>query len=120
MSDSGDDWENQLDSDNEKEEEKKKQEELEKKKAAFGDEDTVDQKELAKEKELEKKKAIEEQMANARVREGSQIDYDKKFEERQKKMAGIVSETKEIDTTGMSAQQKQQALEKQSESKLAD
>jgi len=27
-------------------------------------------------------------------------------------MAGIVSETKEIDTTGMSAQQKQQALEK--------
>lgn len=44
-----DDWENQLDSDNEKEEQKKKEEEAAKKKA-FDDEDKVDTEKLKKEK----------------------------------------------------------------------
>lgn len=50
MSESGDDWENQLDSDNEQQEEKKKAEEEAEKQKAFGEEDTVDTEKIKKEK----------------------------------------------------------------------
>lgn len=54
-----DDWENQLDSDNEKEEQKKKEEEAAKKKA-FDDEDKVDVEKLKKQKAEEAKIASRE------------------------------------------------------------
>jgi len=80
--------ENQLDSDNE-EEQKKEEQEKAKKKAAFDDEDTVDPEVLAAKKKEELKKQQEEEKKNARIKnKTAKVDYDKVFEERQKKLTG--------------------------------
>lgn len=81
MSSDGEDWENQLDSDNEAEE-VKKQEEVKAKSKTFKGEDEVDPEELAKKKKEDAKKAAEEAQANARVKSSKKVDYDKAFEER--------------------------------------
>ena len=106
MSDS-DDWEAGLDSGDE---EKKEQEEKEKKKAAFDDEDKVDPVEEEKKKKEAAKKAAIEAQQNGRVKTSNKVDYDKEWEQRQKKLAGSAVKT-EIDTTGMTAAQKGLAME---------
>lgn len=93
-------------------------EEEKKKPTAFDDEDTVDAEALAKQKkEEEKKKQLEEEKLNAREKKTNKKDLDKLFEERQKKL-GNVSDPKKIDTTGMTASQKAQALEQAAEKNL--
>ena len=113
--------ENQLDSDNE-EEQKKKEAEEKAAKNKFDDEDTVDQEALAKKKAEEKKKAEAEAQANARVKTTKKVDYDKKFEERQKKLGGAVSSepTPEVNTKGMSKAAKGMIVEQKAEEMLAD
>jgi hypothetical protein len=107
-----------LDSDNEKEETKKEEE---KKKAAskFDDEDKVDPIEIEKKKKEAAKKAAIEAQENGRVKKDSKVNYDKEWEERQKKLAGAAVKT-EVDTTGMSAAQKGLVMEQAQESNLAD
>lgn len=99
-----------LDSDNE---EKKVEEEKQTKKAAFDDEDKVDPiVEEKKKKEAAKKAALEAQQ-NGRVKTTNKVDYDKEWEERQKKLAS--SAVKPVDTTGMTAAQKGLAMEQAQE-----
>lgn len=121
MSSDGDDWENQLDSDNEKEEEKKI-EEVKAKKAGFDDEDAVDTEELAKKKKEEAKKAAEEAAANARIKSTKKVDYDKIFNERQKKLGGETAKepAAAANTKGMSKAAKGIIMEQEAESGLAD
>lgn len=123
MSDSGDDWENQLDSENEEETKKKEEEEKAKKKAAFDDEDKVDADVLAAKKKEELKKQAEEEKKNKRIKnKPTKVDYDKIFEERQKKLAGNLDKkvptAKELE--GMTEAQKAQALAEAADSNLAD
>lgn len=122
MTDSGDDWENQLDSDYEEREAEKKKEEEAKASSAFKDEDTVDTEKLKKEKEDAKKKAEEERQANARTKESKKVDYDKKFAERQAALSGVskVDASKAGNTAGLSKQAAGMELEKQAEAGLAD
>ena len=55
-------------------------------------------------------------MANARQKEGAKIDYDKKFEERQKALGG----GSKIDTTGMTQAQIAEAQNQQDQDALAN
>ena len=92
-----------------------------KKKAAFGEEDEVDPEEVAKKKKEELKKQQEEQMANARIKTTNKVDLDKKFEERQAKLAGkTVTPASAEETKGMSKAAKGMILEQQAEASLAD
>ena len=62
-------------------------------------------------------------MENARVKKASKIDYDKVFEERQAKLAGIpttVDSKKSVDTKGLSTAAKGIILEQEAERGLAD
>lgn len=55
-------------------------------------------------------------MANSRQKEGAKIDFDKKFEERQKALTGGAK----IDTTGMTSAQIAEAQNQQDQDALAD
>jgi len=85
MSDSGDDWEKQLEDEGELENQLKAAEEAKKKQGAFKDEDAYDSDEERKKKDAEKKAA--EAMAPAdgkkKVKQGGQKDYDLMFVQRQ-------------------------------------
>ena len=61
-------------------------------------------------------------MENGRVKKANKIDYDKAFEERQAKLAGIKKTSSETttDTKGMSAAAKGIILEQEAEKGLAD
>ncbi len=102
MSSDGDDWENQLDSDNEDTNTKK----VEEAKKKFDDEDVVDQDEVARKKKEEAKKQAEDAAANARVKKTNKVDYDKLYEERQAKVGNTNPPKKEAasaeETKGMS------------------
>jgi hypothetical protein len=79
MSDSGDDWEKQLEDDGELEKQLKQAEE-EKKRAAFKDEDAYDSEEERKKKKAE---AASEPAPTKKVKQGGgQKDYDAMFEQR--------------------------------------
>lgn len=79
MSDSGDDWEKQLEDDGELEKQLKQAEE-EKKRAAFKDEDAYDSEEERKKKKAEA--ANQPAPEKKEKQRGGQKDYDKMFEER--------------------------------------
>ena len=79
MSDSGDDWEKQLEDDGELEQQLKQAEE-EKKRAAFKDEDAYDSEEERKKKKAEA--ANQPAPEKKEKQRGGQKDYDKMFEER--------------------------------------
>lgn len=84
MSDSGDDWEKQLEDEGELEKQLKKEEE-EKRKAAFKDEDAYDSDEERKKKEAEKKAQAAAQPTagdGKKKAKPGQKDYDKLFEDR--------------------------------------
>jgi len=121
MSESGDDWENQLDSENEEDIKKKEEEEKAKKKAAFDDEDKVDADVLAAQKKEELKKAMEEERQNKRIK-NKPVDYDKVFEERQKKLAGNLDRKAptEEELKGMTQDQRARALAEAADANLAD
>lgn len=86
---------------------------------AFADEDTVDADALEKKKKEElKKKKEEEEKLNAREKKSNKVDLDKLFNERQKKLGNVTELPKTIDTTGMTATQKAQALEQAAEKNL--
>lgn len=88
------------------------EEEKKKEVPTFADEDTVDAEALEKKKKEElKKKQEEEEKLNAREKKSNKKDLDKLFEERQKKLGVVTEPSKQIDTTGMTATQKAQALE---------
>jgi len=112
MSDS-DDWEKGLDSDNE-EEEKKKVEDKKKANSKFDDEDTVDPLEVERKKKEELRKAALEAQQNGRTKKDNKVNYDKEWEERQKKLAGSAVKT-DVDTTGMTAAQASLAHEQAQE-----
>ena len=85
MSDSGDDWEKQLEDEGELEKQLSKAEE-EKKKAAFKDEDNYDSDEERKKRDAEKKAQTASQAANAgetkKKPKQAGKDYDSMFEKR--------------------------------------
>ena len=115
--------ENQLDSENEEETKKKEEEELAKKKAAFGEEDVVDADVLAAKKKEEMKKQAEEEKKNKRIKnKPNKVDYDKVFEERQKKLAGSLDKKQPTaeELKGMTEAQKAQALAEAADANLAD
>jgi hypothetical protein len=56
---------------------------------------------------------MEEQQANARVKTNNKVDYDRIFEERQAKLAGVkLPEKTEEETKGMSKATKGMIMEK--------
>ena len=61
-------------------------------------------------------------MENGRVKKANKIDYDKAFEERQAKLAGVPTtvEKKAVETKGLTAKQKGLLLEQEAEKGLAD
>jgi hypothetical protein len=85
MSDSGDDWEKQLEDEGELENQLKAAEEAKKKQGAFKDEDAYDSEEERKKKEAEKKAAAAQAPADGKkkVKQGGQKDYDILFLQRQ-------------------------------------
>jgi len=108
MSDSGDDWEKQLEDEEELE---KNISQADKKKAAFKDEDAVDSDEERKKRAEDQKKAEAAAQADAKkkVKQG-QKDYDKMFEERMKankpSAAALQARIEQIQKSGLSAEAK--------------
>lgn len=62
---------------------------------------------------------MKEAQENGRVKTTNKVDYDKKFEERQKKLGGEPVDSK-VDTKGMSKTQISQAMEEAQEKRAAD
>mmetsp|Transcript_9437 Transcript_9437/g.14477 ORF Transcript_9437/g.14477 Transcript_9437/m.14477 type:complete len:264 (-) Transcript_9437:64-855(-) len=119
MSSDGDDWENQLDSDNEENATKK----VEEAKKKFDDEDVVDPEEVARKKKEEAKKQADEAAANARVKKTNKVDYDKLYEERQAKVGNAPAKKEAAsaeETKGMSKAAKGIVQEQEAEKNLVD
>ena len=113
MSDDDAAWD---DSDFEEQQEKKEEEKAKNDvNSKFKDENVVDQDAIKRQKQEEEKKRIEEQMANSRAKEGAKIDFDKKFEERQKALGGG-----KVDTTGMTSKQAAEAQNQQDQDAFAN
>ena len=113
MSDSGDDWEKQLEDDGELEKQLKQAEE-EKKRAAFKDEDAYDSDEERKKKEAQKKaEAANEPAAVKKPKQGGQKDYDLLFVQRQggAKASANNARIEEIKKSGLSQEAKAQQLQ---------
>ena len=112
MSDSGDDWEKQLEDDGELEKQLKQAEE-EKKRAAFKDEDAYDSEEERKKKKAE---AASEPAPTKKVKQGGgQKDYDAMFEQRlvgaKTGAAGNNARIEEIKKSNLSQEAKAQQLQ---------
>lgn len=111
MSDSGDDWEKQLEDDGELEKQLKQAEE-EKKRAAFKDEDAYDSEEERKKKKAEA--ANEPAPTKKQKQEGGKKDYDALFEQRlvgTKTGAGNNARIEEIKKSNLSQEAKAQQLQ---------
>lgn len=116
MSDSGDDWEKQL----EDEEELEKNLNQEKKKA-FKDEDEVDSDEERKKKQEEQKKAQADKTATKKVKQGGKKDYDKLFEERLAGSKGGASKPVDLNAAGnLSKEAKANMLSMQAEADITE
>jgi len=113
MSDSGDDWEKQLE---DEEALDKNISQADKKKGTFKDEDAVDSDEERKKRAEDQKKAEATAKADAKkkVKQG-QKDYDKMFEERMKankpSAAALQARIEQIEKSGLSAEAKAQQLQ---------
>ena len=111
MSDSGDDWEKQLEDEEQLDKNITKTDD-DKKKAAFKDEDAYDSDEERKKQEAERKAAAataQAQGGEKKKAKGGQKDFDKMFEDRLKanKPAGATAmqqRIEEIKKSGLSAE----------------
>lgn len=123
MSDSGDDWEKQLEDDGELEKQMKQAEE-DKKKAAFKDEDAYDSDEERKKKEAEKKAAAEKESADKKpkVKQGGQKDYDMMFIQRQGGGKTVTNNARveEIKKSGLSKEAQAKELQIAAEMDITD
>lgn len=117
MSDSGDDWEKQLEDEDELENQLKAAEEAKKKQGAFKDEDAYDSEEERKKKEAEKKAAASLAPADGKkkVKQGGQKDYDILFLQRQTGAKAPVATNPRIEeinkNTALSEEAKAQQLQ---------
>ena len=118
MSDSGDDWEKQLEDESELDKQLNKADD-DKKKAAFKDEDAYDSEEERKKKDAEKKAQAAagggaQVDAKKKAGKGGQKDYDKMFEERilaNKPKAATQQRIEEIKRSNLSEEAKAQAMQ---------